>query len=328
MSSAASSSSSSDMPSEHFAKHLRLAERGDGDAMAEVGRCYMLAEFGVAKDVKLARSWFRRAADAGSGDGMVCLAGLYQKGEGVKQCNGTAHTWFLKAAQIGYSRAFIHMGECYVDGIGVKKNFATALKWYTRAADAGMHVTVCHRIGQLFLAGGFGVEKNVTKAFELFRHGAEFKDDMAMNSLAGCFRNGSGVAKDDKMAVFWYHRASEAGNDMAMCNLADCYAFGIGTDKDERTALEWYRRAADAGNAEAMRQLAIRSENIASASASTSSTSGVVDDKQTFNDYLRAAKKGSPEAMHWLGIYYNENKDFKKAAHWFRLAPMRAAPSR
>ncbi|KAI9205578.1 uncharacterized protein BJ171DRAFT_598251 [Polychytrium aggregatum] len=93
-------------------------------------------------------------------------------------------------------------------------------------------------------------EHQTTKQ-QIFHHlesAAEANHSMAHFYLAQCYRNGFGVNRDHTKAVELYHRHAEQGISWAQVALGRCYESGEGVDQDYNTAIEWYSKAADQGN--------------------------------------------------------------------------------
>lgn len=76
---------------------LAKAAQGDADAMVDLGM--------DAEDLAEEVAWYRRAADAGSAEGMYHLAVCCFQGRGVAEDKAEARRWFQKAAQAGHAGA-------------------------------------------------------------------------------------------------------------------------------------------------------------------------------------------------------------------------------
>lgn len=61
--------------------------------------------------------------------------------------------WWLESAINGHVQAFDKIGICYKNGIGVKKNLSKAIEWLRRGAEAGESCAQKH-YGDLFYFGG------------------------------------------------------------------------------------------------------------------------------------------------------------------------------
>jgi TPR repeat protein len=77
-----------------------------------------------------------------------------------------------------------------------------------------------------------------------------------LNNLGVLYQWGRGVEKNPTKAVELYRKAVEVDNQLdAIFNLGHCYFIGEGVQKDEAKGLALWGEAADAGSASARRQL-------------------------------------------------------------------------
>lgn len=102
---------------------------------------------------------------------------------------------------------------------------------------------------------GKGIEKDLSKAFELYKKAAELGHVNAQTKLGYCYNYGEGVAQDYNEAVRWYREAAEQGYSAAQSNLALCYKEGNGVPIDEKTAIDWYLKSAKQGHYTACKAL-------------------------------------------------------------------------
>lgn len=86
-----------------------------------------------------------------------------------------------------------------------------------------------------FYANGWYVEKNLGKAYFLYRASAEAGHVVAMNELADALYRGSGVKRDVAESVIWYEKSARAGNRIAAYNLA----FVLLGENDRKGAYKW-----------------------------------------------------------------------------------------
>ena len=110
-------------------------------------------------------------------------------------------------------------------------------------------------LGHLFRKGQ-GVTRDLVKAAEWYRRGAEFGFARAQANLASMHLQGDGVAQDYAEAAKWFERAANQGHAIAQYNLALMYERGLGVPRSEPKALAWYYNAARAGHKKAAARLA------------------------------------------------------------------------
>ena len=103
-------------------------------------------EYPVQKDAAEALKWARRAADAGSPEGMTLVGLAYLKGEGTDKDSAQAARWFRRAAERDDVPAMRNLASLYREGDGVSRNLDESQRWLNRAeaAEHGQGVSVVH----------------------------------------------------------------------------------------------------------------------------------------------------------------------------------------
>ena len=110
-----------------------LADKGDADAQFNMGQAYKLGR-GVPTDLRLAQSWYERAAQQGHEQAQANLGLiLFQNGE-----RQAAIPWIRKAADHGDPRAQYVLGTALFNGDIVAKDWPRAYALMTRAAAQGL----------------------------------------------------------------------------------------------------------------------------------------------------------------------------------------------
>ncbi len=94
----------------HLKEELKLA----GD--------YMMGRGGVARDLKQAAYWYRKAADQGFPPAQVQLGYLYLTGVGVPRDEAQAAKWFERATASGSFEGKLNLAVLYFRGAGVPRN--------------------------------------------------------------------------------------------------------------------------------------------------------------------------------------------------------------
>jgi TPR repeat protein len=103
------------------------------------------------------------------------------------------------------------------------------------------------------LAGDFRDRVNLERT----QAAAAAGDADAIDSLADRYWRGDGVNRDRSKAVELYRKAAELGNDDAMLQMGFLYENGRDLPKSDDQAVAWFRRAVDAGNESAMFHLGV-----------------------------------------------------------------------
>ncbi|HEY0412022.1 MAG TPA: SPOR domain-containing protein [Allosphingosinicella sp.] len=110
-----------------------LADKGDADAQFDLGQAYKLGR-GVPQDLKIAQSWFEKAAQQGHLQAQTMLGLiLFQSGERAR-----AMPWIKRGAEAGDPRAQYVLGTALFNGDLVAKDWVRAYALMTRAAAQGL----------------------------------------------------------------------------------------------------------------------------------------------------------------------------------------------
>ena len=110
-----------------------LADKGDADAQFNMGQAYKLGR-GVPTDLKIAQSWYEKAAQQGHEKAQANLGLLlFQNGQ-----QPAAMPWIRKAADRGDPRAQYVLGTAMFNGDYAVKDWPTAYALMTRAAAQGL----------------------------------------------------------------------------------------------------------------------------------------------------------------------------------------------
>ena len=182
----------------------------------------------------------------------------------------------IALAQQGDVTAAARLGEHYYNGTGgIKRDYEQAVKWLSLSAHS--YVKLCsirngeddpevsdemydkmieaspdtswatYWLGECYLHG-HGIEKNVSKAIELWEFSADECDGVLME-LANLYRDGIEFEPDYKKAVYWLERAArldyapDSGFPEARYDLGVYYYEGKGVERDLKKAIEYFELA-------------------------------------------------------------------------------------
>lgn len=231
-----------------------------------------------AGDYAKAMEYYRRAADAGSVDGLRNIGNLYANGEGVEknidkalECYdraaaqgdakaffnigviyqydtpdiGKAIEYYLKSGEMGYADAWTTLASMYQYGDGVEPDIGKAVEYWQKAADLD-DASACYTLGTMYYSGE-GVEKDIGRAAEYWQKAADLGVAQAYINLGMMYYTGEGVGQDYERAVTYLTQAAEQEDLTAMFMLGECCRLGQGLEKDPAKAAEWYRKAIEAG---------------------------------------------------------------------------------
>jgi len=116
-----------------------------------------------------------------------------------------------KQAEQGDPDSQSKLGVMYSSGVGMKMDKKEAVKWYTKSAAQGDPVGMWN-LAFMYIKGEGGLEKDYTKARNLFRYSAELGFANAQYDLGIVLLDGVGGEPDKADAVKWFKKAAEQGN--------------------------------------------------------------------------------------------------------------------
>ena len=123
----------------------------------------------------------------------------------------TAAADFRRAAEAGYGDGAYSYGVLLREGKGVPLDIGESARWLKRAADAGVVAGQVEYAIMLF--NGVGVAKDEAGAAKLLLRAAARNNPIAENRLAHLYVSGRGVPKDLVEAATWNRFAKAAGID-------------------------------------------------------------------------------------------------------------------
>eukprot|EP00035_Acanthoeca_spectabilis_P032437 m.18742 g.18742 ORF g.18742 m.18742 type:complete len:1812 (-) comp5355_c0_seq2:111-5546(-) len=180
----------------------------------------------------------------------------------------------------------------------------------------GRHLApTLHLLGNAY-ANGTGVEKDLEKAFDLYRQSAGLGSYEAIITLGVTHERGEGTAVDHQEAVRLYRLAAVQGNHRkAQFNLGNCYFVGRGVAQNKMIAFQWFLRSANQGYPEA--QLCVGSCYERGAGVALNQAQAYAwFQKSAAQGCLKAQHSVACSLLHGLGV----PQDLRLAADAFRLA--------
>lgn len=293
--------------------------------------------------------WMEMLAKSGEVDaqyeiGLAYMYGLDRFGQTMFGVDvDKAIEWLSKAYAQGSKESAYFLGLRAID----EQRYQVAIKYLEESADVMPYAY--YVLGGIYYTGE-AVAKDLYKAFQLVKKGAEAGIDEAMAQLGCMYMEGEGCTRDYEQAIYWstkaadsedqnvaatarnnlnvakermngtaandeavraYRKGAELGQDVSQCNLANCYAKGEGVPQDFEQAVYWYRKAAEQGYAQAQTQLGI---------AYTEGHGVKKDIEMAKMWYERAAEKNDTIALCNLAFIYQEEQDFVKGFRYVKRA--------
>lgn len=195
----------------------------------------------------------------------------------------------------------------------IDKNYSKAFNLFSKAAEHG-NSDALYYLGVMYM-DGLGFDKDYSEAVKWFRKAAVKGNALAQNNLGAMYNKGNGVPQNPAEAIKWYLMAAEQGDTIAQYNIAVMYHEGKGVTQDFEEAFKWYIKSAENGYANGQLNLGFL----------YMTGNGVKQDySEAMKWYRRAAEKGNLMAKNNIGIMYLEGygvvKDYAQAYNWFHMA--------
>ncbi len=326
----------------------RAAAAGSADAPAVLGNFFEYGTGGSASDFKLARLYYRNAAERGNEyveeslkrvewkekileeSPQISASVLNDRGDSqysVQHNYGLALAYYELAAGQGAGRGAYSAGYMYDEGKGVHKDYRKAGQFYKKAMEAG-NIEAMGKLADLYYYGR-GITQNIDRAVELFTEGADNGDWYAQIRLGEIYEKGeNGVKRNNKKALKYYRAALKNGAISAargISRIADAYRYGEDAEQDMEKAFSLYKEAAESRDPYA----ALCAGEIYQTG---SEELGLAPDYRMAAQYYGIAASANPErgpeaviqAQYRLGYYYENGvgveQDLSKAKENYRKA--------
>ena len=147
-------------------------------------------------------------------------------------------------AETGDASCQALLGTLYKTGNHVPRNNELSLKWLNQSAESGNPIGQ-EVLGDTLLHGRSGVEKNLSKAYELFMKSSARGHYYADNQLGFMHRYGIHVSKNLSEAFRYIQFAAGKGNPPAQAQLADLYRLGEGVPRNPDLAFQWALKSSE-----------------------------------------------------------------------------------
>lgn len=135
---------------------------------------------------------------------LVCLGSCYDRGDGVTQDRKQAFELFRQAASLGDKLGLYNLALYYHRGYLVEQDDAYAIKLLNKAIEVDPKFIEAYIvIAQTYEAGGKGVDKDASKAFQEWKRLANIGHPRGQYTIAHCYENGLGVNRDLDNALYW-----------------------------------------------------------------------------------------------------------------------------
>ncbi|KAK3362636.1 hypothetical protein B0T25DRAFT_490706 [Lasiosphaeria hispida] len=240
-----------------------MSQKGDFKASFNLGRLYYEGQKGLPKNYDLASHYF-----------YMVTRKFWKKGRIVDNYKTGLDKYACKAA------GFI--GRMHMRGEGVKQSFPLAKLWFERGmthSDAQSQ----YGLGLIHLYG-YGIDKNIVKATNLFKSAADQDFAPALVQLGALYLD-QGYADDPASANHYFELAARHVNLEAYYYIAEMNFFGVGREKSCTSAVAYYKNVAE------------RAEPLVSSWTEANLAYEDGDDELAFLEYLTAAEQGYEKAQ-------------------------------
>lgn len=227
----------------YYMKSVEFEE--DARGLFMLAQFYQYGKIFIQKDLKIANTYYHKAAKHGCVDAQFTVGLYYQLGECNFEKNyNKAFEWYQKAAFRQHPHALAYLGRFYESGIAVPQDFKQAFNFYLQSANLGSNFGNYH-LGRTYL-DGIGTEINIDLA-ENYLWQAKKTIPEAHYLLARIYEQKE-VHGD---AFNLYLEATKFGIPEAYLQVGNYYSEGKAVFKDIFLAKENYKKAAELGNLEA-----------------------------------------------------------------------------
>jgi TPR repeat protein len=209
-----------------------------------------------------------------------------------------AYAYYLRGGSFSSEGLYVSAARDYESALDLWPDYPAAL------AD----------LGQLY-ASGFGVKKNLSRAFRLMQKAARGGDENAKLYVGYAWLNGRGTPANTTKARYWLREAVAAGRVEALTQLAESYRAPFADEPDPTQAIALYQQASDKGSVDALVGLGYMY---------IGTETGTADQKRAVDYFTQAAKQGSPAGQTALGYSYlygtGVARDYALAREWLERA--------
>lgn len=210
----------------------KSADYGNAIANNLVGYMYNTGK-GVQRDISIGFEYYKRAAKLGCAEAYRKIGIYYEKGYIVAKSTDKAMEYYKRAEELGCLVAICDIGKLYFN-LG---EYEKSLAYHERAAELEIEKSY-FQLAYLLSNENF-LEPDYEKAVCYYQILVEKKNPAAMNNLAILYERGRGVEKNLQKAFELYKEATEnGGKNIEFSNLANCYFWGRGVEQNYKNAFE------------------------------------------------------------------------------------------
>lgn len=189
----------------------KAAQKKNAEGLFGLGLCYERGVCGPEANLKKAVKYYQKAAAKNQPAALYQLAVMYQNGEGVRANPRKALAYLHRAAAQNDEDALQFLAEAHYKGDydGIAQDYQQAKKYWEKLSAQG-NLRARFNLAHLYY-NGYGVEKNLRRAFELDRSTAMDGMPEAQYQVGQAYLNGDGVEVDGVAGMQWIEKAAAQG---------------------------------------------------------------------------------------------------------------------
>lgn len=200
-----------DNPVVRFYMARMVKEDSDTANNAYILGCIYDSEYGSPSRKEFSRNFLKQKSIKykiwNDADALCKFADAFAEGEEVEGDYFYAIDLYERSAMLGNTDAMFFLAMQYLDEDQDADTLKRGLHYLLTSASRGRAESECI-LGELCRFGRF-VQKDLHKAFELWKESAEGGNAIAMYNLGIAYLRGDGTEKDREKAKYWFEKAAE-----------------------------------------------------------------------------------------------------------------------
>ena len=196
---------------------------------------------GVPVNLQKAAELYNAAGDLGSPKAKLRLSTMYRQGQGVQKDLNHAFELVMEAANQDFAPAQSALSSYFRTGIGVNKDIEQANYWLEKAAENGH--TRSKVLFSTILERDVSNPASLEKAKRFIEEVKSEASPQEIYSIGYSYANGFGLPKDLKKAMEWARLGADKGEVNSIYLLGDCYW----REKNIAEASVWFEKAVEKG---------------------------------------------------------------------------------
>lgn len=263
--------------------YKKAAEAGIYLGEYNLAVCYENGTGGVAKDVRKALEYYRRAKE--NSQRLYWDNNNYWPSSTVKDVWQNADKKIDELASLVSKQDKEEQAKIKADNLFDKQQYSSAIALYKEALGLGNNKDILYKLGYCYEQ-----TNQHSLAVEHYKSAASQNHKDAAYQLGICYEHGKGVSVDNDQAINWYVKAEKQGH------------------KEAQKA------------AKQLKDKVSRIKNIADYKSKAKSYFNSAKFNESINWYEKAAALGDVESMYWVAECYLKLKQASKSIDWYRKA--------